>query len=156
MPFSAVPAGHSVSPVFPNCTKTRNAPAGFVQHRRSVGTGLDAFQFQLERMQRQVDVADERDQRREQRGHARDEYHADEESPLPVQQRGHKQGDDERRRQQRAERGQDDAQADHPGAPVKDVHLRQRLRAVFARAMRQFRLKLPDTSQDFPQHCGRF
>ena len=68
-----------------------------------------SFQFELERVQRQVDVADERDKRREQRGHARDEYQADEESLLPVQQRGHKQRDDERRRQQRAERGQDDA-----------------------------------------------
>ena len=43
------------------------------ERRRSTGPGLYAFQFQLERVQRQVDVADERNQRREQRGHARDE-----------------------------------------------------------------------------------
>ena len=62
---------------------------------------------------------------------------------FPLEQRGHKQRDDERRRQQRAERGEGDAQTNHPCAAVKDGHLRQNLFAFRIRAFGQFRLQQP-------------
>jgi len=94
-------------------------PSGRSRCHRSAGNGLDAFQFQFESVQRQVDVANERDKRREQRGHARDEYQADEESCSQCSNAVTNSVMMSGRRQQRAERGQDDAQADHPGTAVR-------------------------------------